>query len=384
MTAVTPAEGHARDSQTVTVGLCAAGEIWGGVELAVRLLAAGLRGHGIQTVAMLFHEGLLAEKLRQDGIPVVVLRLPHRYSLATAEIASEVRKRGINLLHLHGYKAGVVGGIAAARLRLPMVKTEHGGVEAPGDWREVAGWMRLMGYRAVDRAITRRVASAIVAVSSPMASALSQRPGSRVCLIHNGIYPQPERFQRRRGPGVRLGIVGRLTAVKGHAILIRAIQHLHDPQLAVEVMGTGPREAEYRRLVSDGGLQRQITFKGFCSDIAGTLRELDALVMPSLNEGLPFALLEAMGQGLPVIASGVGGICDVVEHGVSGLLVPPGDPVALSDAIARIRDDERLACRLGQAARERIEMKFHARRMVEEHVNLYRTVLGQHQATGAS
>jgi glycosyltransferase involved in cell wall biosynthesis len=89
-------------------------------------------------------------------------------------------------------------------------------------------------------------------------------------------------------------------------------------------------------MVRRGGLEHQITFKGFRNDVRAELEGLDGLAMPSLSEGLPFTLLEAMGLGLPVIASAVGGICDVVEDGVSGVLVPPGNTAALSAAGASV------------------------------------------------
>ncbi|MBA3640677.1 MAG: glycosyltransferase, partial [Acidobacteria bacterium] len=138
----------------VTIALCAAGEIWGGVELAIQLLAAGLRSRGVDAVAILFYEGLLAERLRADGVPVVVTQMPYKYSLSGARaMSSALRELGVELLHVHGYKASVVGGITAARIGIPVVKTEHGAVEAPGGWREGPGWMRLLAYRVVDRRV---------------------------------------------------------------------------------------------------------------------------------------------------------------------------------------------------------------------------------------
>ena len=166
-----------------------------------------------------------------------------------------------------------------------------------------------------------------------------------------------------------------MTSVKGHPTLFRALQHLGDSGVALHVLGTGPREDEYRGMVAAAGLDRQVVFRGFCPDIAAALRQVDVMVMPSLSEGLPFALLEAMSLGLPVIASAVGGIRDVVEDGVSGLLVPPGDPVRLSDAIALLRDDRDLALRLGDAGRERVRSAFSADGMVDQHISVYRELL---------
>ena len=178
----------AANATPITVSLCSAGEIWGGVELAITLLASGLRERGVRPVAILFHEGRLAEQLRQDEIPVVIVPMAHKYSPGTPKrLTAVLQHNHVDLLHLHGYKAGIIGGLAAARIGIPVVKTEHGAVEAPGGWRELPGWMRLMAYQSVDRAVTRRVAGAVVAVCSERVPSLRSPGGPPVHLIHNGV-----------------------------------------------------------------------------------------------------------------------------------------------------------------------------------------------------
>lgn len=377
--------GKASATTALTVGLCTAGEIWGGVELAVFLLASGLHEHGIDPVVILFHEGQLAEKLRMENVTVVVAHPTQPYStLNVREVTRVIRSHGIHLLHTHGYKGTIWGGIAGASAKIPVIKTAHGRVERPASSGEWPGWVRLLAFHQLDRAVTRATVRTIVAVSDDLASALPQRAKPEALRIYNGVHPTGRSGSGKApGPRFEIGIVGRVTAVKGHRILLAALHHLGCRDIILHVFGTGPLERECMKLTSELGLEGQVVFHGFCPDVQSRLGTLDALVMPSFSEGLPFALLEAMARGIPVIASAVGGIPEVIDDGVSGVLIPPGDVTRLAEAITRLRDNPALAQALAEGGLARIRERFDADDMIRRHAMLYRRTLGI-QASGAS
>jgi glycosyltransferase involved in cell wall biosynthesis len=164
-----------------------------------------------------------------------------------------------------------------------------------------------------------------------------------------------ERWQVAGGDRV-VGTVARLTPQKGIHDLIDAARLVCNerPQVRFIHMGTGPLAQSIARSLSAGGLGHRLQLVGHVRDPMSLLAGLDLFVLPSLWEGLPIALLEAMAAGLPVVATRVAGIDEVIEDGRSGLLVPPADPAALARAITElVDDDERRRC-LGQGARERV------------------------------
>jgi glycosyltransferase involved in cell wall biosynthesis len=175
--------------------------------------------------------------------------------------------------------------------------------------------------------------------------------------IHNGIdpldrsaYPRPPELT---APGFHVGIVGRVTPVKGIPTAISALANSDAPPAAqLHVVGTGPEEARLRRQAAAAGVAGRVHFHGFRQDIFAWLAHLDALLMPSLHEGLPYTLLEAMSLSRPIVASRVGGLAEVIEDGRTGILVEVGSPEQVSAALRRLADDAELRGRLGAAARQ--------------------------------
>jgi len=206
-----------------------------------------------------------------------------------------------------------------------------------------------------------RQADRVLAVSGTLRDlALKTWPEGAIDVVPNGV--DVERFQppvegrpARADGTVRLVAAARLFEVKGLHILIDALAKLPDDlcgRIRLELCGAGPYESELRRRVRAAGLENQMTFAGLVAydDIPGKLHGADVFVLPSLQEGLPLSLLEAMASGLPVAASTVGGIPDVVQDGVNGLLAPAGDAWALADVLAQLAGDADLRSRLGAAA----------------------------------
>ena len=142
--------------------------------------------------------------------------------------------------------------------------------------------------------------------------------------------------------------------------------------LVLYVFGEGETESSCRRLCQEAGIDGCVHFMGFQADMQAHMRQLDTIVMPSFHEGIPYTALEAMDLGIPLIASDVGGLREILTHEVDALLVPPGDEGALASAIERMADDSSLRERLRLNARRTVATRFAAARMVDQYMDLYR------------
>ena len=180
-------------------------------------------------------------------------------------------------------------------------------------------------------------------------------------IVHCGV--DPARYGRGdQPPGQHLVFVGRLAAVKGVAVLLRSIADLgaDHPDLRLTLIGDGPERAGLETLSHDLGLDAQVTFAGAKTqaEVAETLKTADIFVLPSFAEGVPVVLMEAMASRLPVITTRIAGIPELVEDGRSGLLVPPGNQGALTDAIAKLLADPDARTAMGEAGRHIVEAEF--------------------------
>jgi glycosyltransferase involved in cell wall biosynthesis len=367
----------------VRVAICAAGEIWGGVERFIVTMAAGLRDAGINPLVVLFHDGLLADTLRRDGIDVATLARFSKYDpRLIAQLRRLLRERSINILHLHGYKASIVGSLASAMLGIKTVKTEHGCLEPLPGWTALPTHSRMAANIAIDRAVSRCFVDGVVFVSRDIQQRLGRRSHSpRQHVIYNGIPPiAPSAAAERRQPERRatfdVGIVGRIDKVKGHDVLFRALVHLkHLDRLRVHVFGTGPLEDECRAMCQTLQLGDTVRFHGFEPAIHDRMASLDLVVIPSRHEGLPYALLEAMYLKVPVIASDVGGLPEVLERQRCGVLVAPDEPARLAAAIERLYHDAPLRACLAQRAFSVVRRHFLVDDMVRQYHDVYRQLL---------
>jgi glycosyltransferase involved in cell wall biosynthesis len=204
--------------------------------------------------------------------------------------------------------------------------------------------------------------------------------GERVSVIYNSVddeaFVEPLSGRRRNGTLV-IGTVAHLTPQKGHAHLIGAAVDLKRRGLDFDwrLIGAGALRGELEREVERCGVTDCIRFYGFRSDVRALLGELDLFVLPSLWEGLPVAVLEAMAAGVPVIATDVGGNAELIEHGVTGLMVPPAHPSALADAVTSLACDADARSRMAEAARATVKARFTVRVAGEQLVSVYEGLL---------
>jgi glycosyltransferase involved in cell wall biosynthesis len=209
-------------------------------------------------------------------------------------------------------------------------------------------------------------------------------------VIRNGVEPRAPvlgRAEARRRLGVAeaapvLLTVARMSAQKGHADLLAAAPHIlaAEPEARFVWVGTGPLMVRLRAQIEAAGLSHAVLMLGRRDDVADLMAASDLLVLPSLFEGLPLVLLEAMAAGLPALATRVPGSADAIRDGEHGTLVPPGDPSGLAEAIIRLLEDPARRALLASAGRSRFESEFTAARMARETLALYRRLLSEARA----
>lgn len=298
-----------------------------------------------------------------------------------------MRRESIDILHAHMPRASVPGSVIARLARVPVVIShEHGSAIEGKRIRPL-----------LDRHVVARLSTVVLAVSEwdrRQLIELERIPADRIDVLHNGIAAPPVSGADVR-PGLGLtgsdrliGAVGRLYPEKAYDDLIRAMALL-DGGDAVQcaIVGIGPDEQRLRDLISELGVGDRVRLLGRRTDIADFIRGLDVAVMCSTREGSPLALLEYMAGAAPVVATAVGGIPEILEDGVSGLLVAPSNPAALAGALQRALGDQELARRLGKAARERQRAEYDldvvVRRLEELYHRCYVRVTGRTAARSA-
>jgi L-malate glycosyltransferase len=355
----------------------ASGDLWAGAEVQLASLLCEFKKDPFLDVrAILLNKGVLYDRLTDYGIPTQVL---DERVLSSVEIAKRLywfnKDWKPHVVHTHRYKENFLGGLAASCARVPViVNTVHGIHEALAGWENIK-W-RL--YTLIARQITRWVASGLIGVSVEIASILKKRfPGLEVICIHNGIqYDAMAEVSgaevTRESVGITdqafvVGTVGRLTPIKGIEYLLQGVSLLvHEqtvPLIQVVIVGIGPLRTELERLAQRLGISERVRFMGERQDVPSLLGLFDIFVMPSLHEGIPMALLEALAAGCPVVASAVGGVPEVVRDGKDGMLVPSKDPAAIAEAIQALHASQPLRARFQQAGPERVVTEFGAERM---------------------
>jgi glycosyltransferase involved in cell wall biosynthesis len=345
----------------------------GGAETMLLQLATELRrrGHQVLAVGPANGCGWLGERFRHHGFDTDVFHLRRTVDPACASgLAQTLSRHRIDLVHSHEFTMAVYGAVAAGTVRVPHVFTLHGGLSVFRKWRRRA---------ALRWALARSRAGVAVssAAQATMARALGV-PSHRIQAIPNGIAFTPgDREAARRALGVQPGellvlAVGNLGVVKGHIVLLRALAGL-DAGLPwrVAIAGRGTEEGNLRAWAQSAGIAGRLQLLGHRDDVPDLLAAADVYAMPSLSEGLPMALLEAMFARAPIVASRTGGIPEVLRDGIDGLLAEPGDETSLRSALARLLGRPELRAALGQAAHARAAAGYSAEVMTDAYERAY-------------
>ncbi|AFV10476.1 glycosyl transferase [Thermacetogenium phaeum DSM 12270] len=358
---------------------------FGGAEQHVLRLTERLGRNGCDPhVVCLFREPFY-RMLREAGIPAAVVPMRHRLDWgACLRLASLLRELRPQIVHTHGVRSNLIGRLAARLAAVPVVVTTVHSV-LPQDYPSPVSRL-LNGFT---ERVTSPLTTHFIAVSGFIGDYLAAAgiPREKITVIYNGIDPAlweswacDGSFRTRFGipPEAPLfGIVARLHPVKGHRYFLEAAREVAGrfPDARFVIVGSGFYWREVDSLIREYGLADRCIRTGFLTDAGPAYAALDCLVISSLSEGFGLTALEAAALGKPVIATRVGALPEIIEDGVTGLLVPPADPGALARAMLRLLEDPAEGRRLGAAAREVLLERFSLDRTVAQTAGLYRSLL---------
>jgi glycosyltransferase involved in cell wall biosynthesis len=358
------------------------GLAWGGAEQLLINQAPYLdRSNFEYEVAYLLPEqDALVANLELAGLPVHCLD-GRRGAGWILRLRGLVRARAIGLVHVHSPYVAI-----GARLGLPrragrpIVYTEHSVWEF---YHRATYWGNMLTYGRCDHvfAVSNHVRNSI-RYPGPLRF-LSKPPVET--LYHGLDLAAADQWQSSDGIRQEFGIskdaplvgmVGNFRAGKGHAVLLEAAVKVRRaiPDVRFLLVGHGPLESDIRRRSSQLGLDGTVVFAGARDDAPRVTGALDLFALPSVSEGLAISLIEAMALGRPAVVTGVGGLTEVVEHGKQGLVIDPGNPTALADAIVTLLHDENQRRKLGEAGRLRAA-DFDIRKAVRRHEKVYAELL---------
>jgi glycosyltransferase involved in cell wall biosynthesis len=285
-------------------------------------------------------------------------------------LLSLIRRLRPRVVHLHSRRgADLHGGVAARLAGVPCLLTRR--VDNP----EAPAWARVK-YRLYDRvaAISEGIRRVLVSEGVPPGKVETVRS-----VVDAAAWGGP--FDRGRllrdlslpGDALACGVVAQLIERKGHRVLFRALPAILSscPEARFVLFGQGPLEEALRREAAAAGLGEAVRFAGFREDLPSLLGALDLVVHPALMEGLGVSLLQAAAAGVPVVGSDAGGIPEAVLHGVTGLVVPPGDAEALAGAVSSLLLDPARRAAMGEAGRRRVRDEFSAEAMVARYLRIY-------------
>jgi glycosyltransferase involved in cell wall biosynthesis len=292
-----------------------------------------------------------------------------------------IKRRKIDLVHAHGYKSNIYAYAAARPSRVPLVATCH-------NWPGKTISLRL--YYKLDHLLLRRF-DRIAAVSTQVVESLRRAriPASKICLVANGIdvscfanSTASRQGNSTHSNSVRIGTVGRLVPDKGVRFLLLAAREILNrcPKTEFHVIGEGPERPELELLAGQLGIEKEVVFLGAQSDMPSIYASFDIFVLPSLNEGMPLSLLEAMAAGKPAVATRVGAISSLVLQNQTGLLVEPRDTLGLRDAVLRLIYEPGLRLQIGRAGQRFVSEQFSARAMAGNYLKLYQELVDHRAA----
>ena len=294
------------------------------------------------------------------------------------KLASLIKQKKIDVIHAHNATAWFYGTWASILTRVPIVYTEHD--------RSFPTPLRLKYFHY----FFGKYATAVIAVSKTVKENLEKYEHIKNAkVIYNGIDPDlfkpasiEEKVLKKKQLGLNkndfvLGNVGRMDYWKNQRILIEILPDLKkiSPQIKLILVGGGEEEGNLKKSAIKKGVKNDVIFLGQRSDVNQILKAFDIFVFPSLTEGLPLVVIEAMATGLPIVASHVGGIPELVVNGETGFLVSPASKEEIKEAIIKLLNNPELRKEMGQIARKRFETHFSLPQMVQKYIEVYEEVV---------
>ena len=362
--------------------LCAPAEV-GGLERVIQGLSAELvaQGHRV-TVAAVLQPGADAssflEPLRIAGVETVRIEVQgRRYLREIRAVGRMLDSLRPDILHTHGYRVDLLHGGGARRRGIATVSTLHGSSRM-GGLSHLFEWIQERALRRFD---------GVIAVSQPLMEELQERGvrKERLHLVPNAWNPPTQPLSRtaaRAELGLEegdpvMGWIGRLIPIKGCDVFVDALSRISHTDWSAVIIGDGPEREGLVSRVAELGIAERVRFVGAVPEAARFLAAFDLFVLSSRSEGTPMVLLEAMGAGVPVVATRVGGIPDVLRAGVDGWLVPPEDPQELARSLEEALSAASVRVARGDAARTRVLERYGRTAWVQRHIVTYSAALEQ-------
>lgn len=326
--------------------------------------------------------GFVLEDMRQLEVPIVFIRGQlGGGKLATIRAVEEVRRFRPHILHSYNFADNTWAQVSGALVRTPIVITGIRG--KPTD----LGPLQTVAYKALRRFQRQIVSNSQADRDSLIAEGI---PANRISVVYNGIdlqrFPYPPDRESVGGslslsPGRPVvGMVGSFRAVKGWDVFLRAVQQVASSHpVTVLCVGDGALRPQMEDLAKELGIVDVTQFLGERPDAATIISGLDVLVSASRSEGLSNVILEAMANGVPVVATRVGGSPELVDEGETGFLVSPDDPTGMASMIMRLLDNRLLRTEMGEQARRQVETRFASERYVADTVAMYEGLLKRHR-----
>lgn len=303
-----------------------------------------------------------------------------------------IRSNNIDLVHTHGVRAGLIGQVAALLAGCKrVVATVHNCLNPDTPF--------FLIYRLVLAILGKASITHMITVSNALKQEMMTFewfPDDRITVIYNGLNAseyqvEVDKISLRNSLGIPgdlpvIGSVARLEPNKGIKFLLEAVKDIdkiYGP-VYVLIVGDGPEEESLKKITRELGIESRVIFAGFRSDVPQLLSLFDVAVIPSVNEGLSIFCLEALAAGVPVVASAVGGLPELIQPDVTGLLVPPGDLSALVEAIVFLLRNKDFARSLGHRGREMVVRQFTSEQMLARTIDVYEMVIqGGKQMVGS-
>jgi len=356
------------------------GGLYGAERVLLDLAAASRdRGHRVivcPIVAPQDESDPLGDSARALGLTVMPVTLPDGLRLRAFDAVIDVaRAENVDVIHSHGYKANILFALKR-RKDWPwrLVATLHG-------WTASRRVSKMAVYETFERMVLGRM-DRVIAVSPTLRDRVPWFAGRRrVLVIPNGVAPSVVR-QMGLDPRIAAFIegrpailaAGRLSAEKGFDVLIQAMRRVRDdfPGVRLVIAGDGAQRSELAALVAVNGLVDNVLLPGYIPDVREIMNSFRLYVLSSYREGLPAVILEAMAEGLPIVATAVGAIPEILGHGRCGRLVPPGDVQALGRSITAALLDTCASTSLAREAKQRFASQYASERMADAYLDLYR------------
>ncbi|MCX5668245.1 MAG: glycosyltransferase family 4 protein [Candidatus Omnitrophica bacterium] len=353
----------------------------GGIGQYIVSLAKALKQKRVECLVASSGGELLPELVRLD-VRHIRLDMKTKFEFgpkvfrAASQLARIIKDKKIDLVHAHTRVSQVASYLASRRTGTPYIATCHGYFNAKLSRRLFDTW-------------GEKVVAISEAVRNHLEKDFNVKP-ERIEVIYNGIdlirfsntYSPDQITRARRSLGIQrgnvIGTMGRLSSVKGQKFLIEAMKEVVSKSKDARclIIGSGREEAALKELAKSLGLEGHVIFTGAAyMDIPLYLACMDIFVLPSIEEGLGLALLEAMSLGRPCVASATGGIRDIVNDGVNGILTPVGDSVQIANAVLKILGDKDLAKNMSKKAIDFVKGRFSIEAMADNMINLYERVI---------